>query len=69
MKKSELTVIGIIVVIIILAILVGIESLINWGLGVLIINVFDINYTWTFMHGLCSTIIIGMLNYIIKKNN
>lgn len=69
MKKSVLTAIGIIIGIIIIAILVGIESLINWGLGVLIVNVFNINYTWTFMHGLCATIIIEILSSIFKRKN
>lgn len=32
-----------------------------WGLGLLIISVFDITYTWTFMHGLCAAIIVWVL--------
>lgn len=43
-----------------------ISSLIYWGIGVLIVNVFEINYSWTFLHGMCTTIIISILSGIFK---
>lgn len=44
-----------------------VSSLIFWGLGVLIINVFEINYTWSFLHGICTTIIVSILSSIFKR--
>lgn len=45
-------------------IIILISSLIFWGLGVLIISVFNINYVWTFLHGMCMAIIFLVLSYI-----
>ena len=57
---------------IILAILIVIlsfvlSSLFFWGIGCLVINVFGITYTWTFLHGLCTAIIVWILNSIFGE--
>ena len=46
-------------------ILIG--SLIFWGLGNLVIWVFKINYTWTFLHGLIAEFIYVILKEIFGK--
>ena len=42
-------------------------SLIFWGLGNLIIYVFGINYTWTFLHGLVTFLIYQVIQGIFQK--
>ena len=63
---------------IILAIIAGaivgllINGLIWWGIGNLVIYVFNIDYVWTFLHGLCISLITVSLiphNLRIKLNN
>lgn len=46
------------------AVLLGLSSLIFWGLGNLIIWVFKINYTWTIWHGLVCVLVFGLLKEI-----
>ena len=52
---------------IIIAILIGlivdlfIGGLVWWGIGSLIVYAFHINYTWTFLQGLC----ISLLTFIL----
>lgn len=46
-------------------ILIG--SLICWELGNLIIFVFKINYTWTFLHGLTADLVWLFLKGIFSK--
>ena len=45
------------------------SSLIFWGLGNLIIWVFDINYKWTILHGLVCWLIYLLLKEIFGKIN
>ena len=40
------------------------SSLIFWGLGNLIIWIFKINYTWTFLHGLACALVFALLKEI-----
>lgn len=47
----------------IVAVLLG--SLIFWGLGNLIIMVFNINYKWTFIHGFVIELIWIMLKQLL----
>lgn len=56
-------------IIIILGFLFGIliSSLIFWGLGNLVILVFKINYTWTFLHGLVAELIYLIIKGIFNK--
>lgn len=60
MKKFIIFSILVALVIILCFVLSG---LFFWGLGLLIIDVFNITYTWTFMHGLC----IAILVWVLKK--
>ena len=50
----------------IIGILLG--SLIFWGLGNLIINVFAINYIWAFKHGFVAELIFLVLRSIFRNN-
>lgn len=47
------------------SILIG--TLICWGLGNLVILVFKINYTWTFLHGLVAELIYLLIKEIFNK--
>ena len=55
----------IIILVFLFGILIG--SLIFWGLGNLVILVFKINYTWTFLHGLIVELIYLILKGIFNK--
>ena len=66
MKKKNLKkFILVSLIIFILVILLG--TLIFWGVGNLIIWVFDINYKWTLLHGLVADIIWLLLCEIFKE--
>lgn len=51
----------------ILALLIG--SLIFWGLGNLIIYVFHIDYTWTFLHGVVADLVWNLLKGLFSNNS
>lgn len=53
--------------ILVLAVLLGLSSLIFWGLGNLIIWVFKINYTWTILHGLVCEFVFVLLKEIFNR--
>lgn len=46
-----------------------IESLIVWGVGVFVCDVFDINYIWTFWHGLATTLVLSVVGSFFKNSN
>lgn len=46
----------------------GISGLVMWAVGSFIIHVFDINYEWTFLHGLATSFILSILRSIFKSN-
>lgn len=45
-----------------------ISGLVMWAIGSFIIHVFDINYEWTFFHGLATSFILSVLRSIFKSN-
>ena len=57
----------VLIAILMIAGLFALSGLIFYGLGLLIINTFGIDYTWTYMHGLCVAIIIYILSCIFGK--
>lgn len=59
---------AILIGIIFLCAILGIGSLIFWGLGLLIVKVFGLTYVWTFWHGLVCEIIYIILKEIFGKN-
>ena len=46
---------------------IGLGSLIFWGIGNLVIFVFHIDYSWTFFHGLVIDLIFLVLKNIFNK--
>ena len=54
-------------VLIYVLLVLGVNSLIMWGLGNLIIYVFKINYTWTFLHGFVTILIFNLLKGIFNR--
>ncbi len=56
----------IILSILIVALCFVLSGIFFWGLGLLIISVFNIAYTWTFMHGLCVSIVLFVLSSMFK---
>ena len=46
---------------------IGLGSLIFWGIGNLVIFVFHIYYSWTFFHGLVIDLIFLVLKNIFNK--
>ncbi len=59
-------IIYIIALIIVLA-AIAVGACIFWGLGVLIVKVFEINYNWTFWHGLCVQLVFAVVGSSFKK--
>ena len=45
----------------------GIGSLIFWGIGNLVIFVFHINYTWTFLHGVVAQLIYILIQGLFDR--
>lgn len=45
---------------------VGISTLIFWGLGYFICDVFAINFIWTIWHGLAIALIYSLLHNLFK---
>ena len=45
------------------------EGLIFWGVGCLVINVFGISYTWSFIKGLTVAIVIAALSCVTIRVN
>ena len=69
-KNSFVEIIGIIVyTIIIVCFAVSISGLCMWGIGNLVIHVFKINYEWTYLHGLTTTIVLMILAGLFKNNS
>lgn len=60
---------GIVTLGIILAYIIcyALAGLIFWGLGSFVIWVFNIPFSWTYLHGVATAIIIGILKSIFKK--
>ena len=54
----------ILLVIIGILVYLGVGSLIMWGVGLLVCNVFAINYVWTIWHGIASLLIFSLLKGI-----
>lgn len=53
-----------IIAILLIPIVLSISALIYWGIGCFIINVFAIEYTWTFWHGLAFALVVNILKSI-----
>lgn len=58
-----------IITILLIPIVLGINALIYWGIGCFIINVFAIEYVWTFWHGLAFTLVVIILKSIFSGDS
>ena len=38
-----------------------------WGIGLYVIKVFEIDYTWTFSHGLATSLVLAILSNVFKS--
>lgn len=45
------------------------SALIFWGIGSFIVWAFEINFVWTFWHGLAVAIIFAVLRKLFKKED
>lgn len=43
------------------------SGLIFWGIGSFIVWVFNISFHWTYLHGVATALIIGVLKSIFRK--
>lgn len=66
MEKLFLSLIIALLAIIIILGLCALSACVFWGLGVLIVKVFKINYDWTFWHGLCVALVVTMISCMFK---
>lgn len=48
------------------AIFVG--SIVFWGLGALIVYVFNIDYNWTILHGFCCELLYILLKQLLTRD-
>lgn len=54
--------------IVIVALAYAISGLFVWLLGKFIISVFNINYVWTYWHGLATSIVLSVIGNAFKAN-
>lgn len=62
-KKKLLVILGLLLFLLLFCL----ESLANWGLGILTINVFNIDYIWTFKHGMYITFMFMIISSFLKR--
>lgn len=69
MKKSGKTLkenlMILLIAIILAAILYALGGLVMYFVGKFVINVFEINYNWTYMHGLATTLVLSILKSML----
>lgn len=58
-----------IIVLIMLILIFAISGLIYWGIGAFIVHVFQIDYAWTYWHGLALSFITWILGGIFSTKN
>lgn len=62
-------ILAIIIVMVVLSLVISFEGLIVWGIGVFVCNVFNINYVWTFWHGVATTLVLAVIGSFFRSNN
>lgn len=62
-------ILAIIIVMVVLSLLISFEGLIVWGIGVFVCNVFNINYVWTFWHGVATTLVLTIVGSFFRSTN
>lgn len=62
-------ILAIIIVMVVLSLVISFEGLIVWGIGVFVCNVFNINYVWTFWHGVATTLVLSVIGGFFRSNN
>lgn len=67
MKQYLFAILTIVLAIIVVLGLCALSACVFWGLGVLIVKVFKINYDWTFWHGLCVALVVSIISGIFNK--
>ena len=45
------------------------EALVVWGVGAFVCHVFDINYVWTYLHSLATTLVLTIVGSFFKNSN
>lgn len=58
-----------IIVLIIVAIVYAISGLCMWGIGNFVIYVFEIDYEWTYLHGLATSIVLAVVGSAFKSSS
>ena len=62
----------VVTVIAVAAIVVAVEAfsgLCMWGVGNLVVRVFKLNYEWTYLHGLTTSIVLSVVSNAFKNTN
>lgn len=49
------------------SIILGIGGLIAWGVGNAIIYLFNLNMTWTFLHGVLASFVLWGISFLVKN--
>lgn len=62
-------ILAIIIVMVVLSLVISFEGLIVWGIGVFVCNVFNINYVWTFWHGVATTLVLAVIGSFFRSTN
>ena len=62
-------ILAILIVMVVLSLVISFEGLIVWGIGVFVCNVFNINYVWTFWHGVATTLVLAVIGGFFRSNN
>lgn len=62
-------ILAIIIIMVILSLVISFEGLIVWGIGAFVCNVFNINYVWTFWHGVATTLVLAVIGSFFRSTN
>jgi len=58
---------SILLAVLIYAVVFAINAIIVWGVGVALCRVFEINYNWTFLHGLVCSIGLAVVGSYFRN--
>ena len=57
-----------VIALIMIAISVLLSGLVCWGIGAFVVWAFNINFVWTFWHGIAASLVLGLLGGYVKEN-
>lgn len=69
MKKFLSYIIAVVGILAIFTVLYGVSGVIVWGVGKFVIDVFEVNYKWGYLHGLATALILSVVGGYFKSSS